>query len=52
MMDRGEIAQLYDNWLMKSISPASTAVNRPTSEATETAWTSPTDKLVENHARR
>jgi glutamate/aspartate transport system substrate-binding protein len=51
-MKSGEIVQLYDNWLMKPIPPANTAVNLPASEATKAAWTNPTDKPVEDYARR
>jgi glutamate/aspartate transport system substrate-binding protein len=52
MVKIGEMAQPYDNWLMKPIPPASTAVNLPTSEPTKAAWTNPTDKPIEDYARR
>lgn len=51
MMKSGEIAQLYDKWFMRPIPPTSTAVNLPASEETLAAWTSPTDKPAEDHAR-
>ncbi|MBL8330998.1 MAG: amino acid ABC transporter substrate-binding protein [Rubrivivax sp.] len=52
MMKSGDIAKLYDKWFMQPIPPTNTRVGLPASEATKAAWANPTDKPLEEFAKK
>ena len=45
----GEAAKLYDKWFMKPIPPANTTVGLNASDATKAAWSTPSDKPLEEY---
>ena len=52
MVKSGEVAKLYDKWFMQPIPPTNTKVNLPASEATKAAWATPSDKPLEDYAKK
>ena len=52
MVKSGDVAKLYDKWFMQPIPPTNTKVNLPASEATKAAWANPTDKPLEDYAKK
>jgi len=52
MIKSGDVAKLYDKWLMQAIPPANTKVGLPMSESLKTALANPNDKPAEDYAKR
>jgi len=52
MIKSGEVAKLYDKWFMQPIPPTNTKLNMPASEATKAAWATPSDKPLEDYAKK
>ena len=52
MAKSGEVAKLYDKWFLQPIPPTNTKVGLPASELTKAAWANPTDKPLEDYARK
>jgi len=51
MAKSGDVAKLYDKWLMQPIPPGNTKVNLPASDATKAAWANPSDKPLEEYTQ-
>ncbi|WP_374675637.1 amino acid ABC transporter substrate-binding protein [Ideonella sp.] len=52
MMKSGEIAKLYDKWLMQPIPPANAKVGLPMSDNLKAALANPNDKPMEDYAAK
>lgn len=52
MAKSGEVAKLYDKWFIQPIPPSNTRVGLPASELTRAAWANPTDKPLEDYAKK
>ncbi|MDC8785526.1 amino acid ABC transporter substrate-binding protein [Roseateles koreensis] len=52
MIKSGEIAKLYDKWLMQAIPPSNTKVGLPMSESLKAALANPNDKPAEDYAKK
>ena len=52
MAKSGEAAKLYDKWFMQPIPPTNTKVGLTASEMTKAAWANPTDKPLEDYAKK
>ncbi len=52
MAKSGEVAKLYDKWFLQAIPPTNTTVGLPASELTKAAWANPTDKPLEDYAKK
>ncbi len=52
MAKSGEVAKLYDKWFLQAIPPTNTKVGLPASELTKAAWANPTDKPLEDYAKK
>ena len=52
MAKSGEVAKLYDKWFIQPIPPANTRVGLPASELTRAAWANPSDKPLEDYAKK
>ena len=52
MIKSGELAKIYDKWLMQPVPPKNTKVGLPLSDATKNAWANPNDKPVEDYAKK
>ena len=52
MAKSGEVAKLYDKWFLQPIAPTNTKVGLPASELTKAAWANPTDKPLEDYAKK
>ena len=52
MAKSGDVAKLYDKWFLQPIPPTNTKVGLPASELTKAAWANPTDKPLEDYARK
>ena len=52
MMKSGEIAKLYDKWLMQPIPPANAKVGLPMSDNLKAALANPNDKPTEDYAKK
>jgi glutamate/aspartate transport system substrate-binding protein len=52
MAKSGEVAKLYDKWFMQPIPPTNTKVGLPASELTKAAWANPSDKPLEDYAKK
>lgn len=48
----GDAARIYDKWFMKPIPPQNVVVGLPANEMTKAAWSSPTDKAMEEYEAR
>ena len=48
----GSLAKLYDKWFMQPIPPTNTKVGLPASELTKAAWSNPSDKPLEDYAKK
>ena len=52
MIKSGDLAKLYDKWLVQPIPPTNTRVGLPLSEATKAAWATPNDRPMEDFAKK
>ena len=52
MAKSGEVAKLYDKWFIQPIPPTNTRVGLPASELTRAAWANPSDKPLEDYAKK
>ena len=52
MAKSGDVAKLYDKWFLQPIPPTNTTVGLPASELTKAAWANPTDKPLEDYAKK
>ncbi len=52
MAKSGDVAKLYDKWFMQPIPPTNTKVGLPASELTKAAWANPSDKPLEDYAKK
>ena len=52
MAKSGDVAKLYDKWFLQAIPPTNTKVGLPASELTKAAWANPTDKPLEDYAKK
>ncbi|MCH7341827.1 amino acid ABC transporter substrate-binding protein [Pelomonas sp. CA6] len=52
MMKSGDVAKLYDKWLMQPIPPANAKVGLPMSENLKAALANPNDKPAEEYAKK
>jgi glutamate/aspartate transport system substrate-binding protein len=52
MIKSGDVAKLYDKWLIQAIPPANTKVGLPMSESLKAALANPNDKPAEDYAKR
>ena len=52
MIKSGEVAKLYDKWLIQAIPPSNTKVGLPMSESLKAALANPNDKPAEDYAKR
>jgi glutamate/aspartate transport system substrate-binding protein len=48
----GEVAKLYDKWFVQAIPPNQTKVGLPASALTRAAWAEPSDKPLEDYAKK
>ncbi|MBY0465762.1 MAG: amino acid ABC transporter substrate-binding protein [Burkholderiales bacterium] len=48
----GSLGKLYDKWFMQPIPPANVKIGLPLSEATKAAWAAPSDKPMEDYAKK
>lgn len=48
----GEVAKLYDKWFVQPIPPNQTKVGLPASALTRAAWAEPSDKPLEDYAKK
>ena len=48
----GSLAKLYDKWFMQPIPPNNVSLNMPLSESNKAAWANPTDKPMEDYAKK
>ena len=52
MAKSGDVAKLYDKWFLQAIPPTNTKVGLAASELTKAAWANPTDKPLEDYAKK
>ena len=52
MIKSGDVAKLYDKWLMQAIPPANTKVGLPMSESLKAALANPNDNPMEAYAKK
>jgi glutamate/aspartate transport system substrate-binding protein len=52
MAQSGEAAKMYDKWFMQPIAPTNTKVGLAASDATKAAWANPSDKPLEDYAKK
>lgn len=52
MAKSGEVAKLYDKWFLQPIPPNNTKVGLPATALTQAAWANPTDKPLEDYAKK
>ena len=52
MAKSGDVAKLYDKWFLQPIAPTNTTVGLPASELTKAAWANPSDKPLEDYAKK
>ena len=52
MAKSGDVAKLYDKWFLQAIPPTNTKVGLPASELTKAAWANPSDKPLEDSAKK
>ncbi|MFC5523006.1 amino acid ABC transporter substrate-binding protein [Polaromonas jejuensis] len=52
MAESGEVAKLYDKWFLQPIPPNNTKVGLPATVLTKAAWANPTDKPLEDYAKK
>ena len=52
MAKSGDVAKLYDKWFLQAIPPTNTKVGLPASELTKAAWANPSDKPLEDYAKK
>ena len=52
MAKSGDVAKLYDKWFIQPIPPTNTKVGLPASELTKAAWANPSDKPLEDYAKK
>lgn len=52
MAKSGEVAKLYDKWLVQPIPPNNVQVGLPASELTKAAWTHLSDKPLEDYLKK
>ena len=52
MAKSGDVAKLYDKWFLQPIPPTNTKVGLPASELTKAAWNNPSDKPLEDYAKK
>ena len=52
MAKSGDAAKLYDKWFLQPIPPTNTTVGLPASELTKASWANPTDKPLEDYAKK
>jgi glutamate/aspartate transport system substrate-binding protein len=52
MIKSGEMAKVYDKWLMQPVPPKNVRVGLPLSEGTKGAWANPNDKPAEEYAKK
>ena len=52
MAKSGDVAKLYDKWFLQPIPPTNTKVGLPASELTKAAWANPSDKPLEDYAKK
>ena len=52
MIKSGQVAKLYDKWFMQPIPPTNTKVGLPASDATKAAWANPSDRPLEDYAKK
>ena len=52
MAKSGDVAKLYDKWFLQPIPPTNTKVGLPASDLTKAAWANPSDKPLEDYAKK
>ena len=52
MITSGAVAKLYDKWFLQPIPPTNTKVGLALSDATKAAWATPSDKPMEDYAKK
>ena len=52
MAKSGDVAKLYDKWFLQAIPPTNTKVGLPASDLTKAAWANPSDKPLEDYAKK
>jgi len=52
MIKSGDLAKIYDKWFMQPIPPTNTRIGLPASEATKAAWAAPSDRPMEDYAKK
>lgn len=52
LIKSGDIAKMYDKWLMKPIPPANAKLGMPVSENLKAAWADPNDRPAEAYAKK
>jgi glutamate/aspartate transport system substrate-binding protein len=52
MIQSGDVAKLYDKWFTQPVAPTNTTVGLPASDATKAAWANPSDKPLEDYAKK
>lgn len=52
LIKTGELAKIYDKWLMQPVPPKNVRVGLPASESTKAAWATPNDKPMEDYAKK
>lgn len=52
MAESGEVAKLYDKWFLQPIPPNNTKVGLSATALTKAAWVNPSDKPLEDYAKK
>ncbi|ABE45800.1 amino acid ABC transporter substrate-binding protein [Polaromonas sp. JS666] len=52
LIKSGELAKIYDKWLMQPVPPKNVRVGLPASDSTKAAWATPNDKPMEDYAKK
>ena len=52
LIKTGEMAKIYDKWLMQPVPPKNVRVGLPASDSTKAAWANPNDKPMEDYVKK
>ena len=52
MIKSGDLAKLYDKWMVQPVPPNNVSLNLPLSEATKAAWANPNNKPAEDFVKK
>ena len=52
LIKTGELAKIYEKWLMQPVPPKNVRVGLPASDSTKAAWATPNDKPMEDYVKK